>query len=64
MRRSSGSGFTVGDTDGGVIEYSVAYNNGWLNTNDAGPVGIWAYNVNRSTIQYNEAYGNRTARRR
>jgi hypothetical protein len=61
LSRHSGSGFVVGDTDGGMIERSVAYNNGRLNTNHSGPVGIWAYNANNFVIQYNEAYGNRTA---
>lgn len=57
----SGSGVVLGRTDGGVIEYSVAYNNGAANTNSAGPVGIWAYDSNNVVIQHNLAYANRSA---
>ena len=37
----SGNGIVLGRVDRGVIERSVAYNNGAANTNSAGPVGIW-----------------------
>lgn len=57
----SGSGVVLGRTDGGVIEYSVAYNNGAANTNSAGPVAIWAYDSNNVVIQHNLAYENRSA---
>ncbi len=57
----SGSGIVLGGVDGGVIEYSEAYNNGWLNAwRDGGPVGIWAYQCNNITIQHNESHHNRT----
>jgi hypothetical protein len=56
----TGNGIVLGGVDGGTIERCVAWNNGALNTNSAGPVGIWAYNANNIVIQYNEAYGNRT----
>ena len=56
----SGSGVVLGRTNGGVIEYSVAYNNGAANTNSAGPVGIWAYDSNNVVIQHNLAYENRS----
>ena len=56
----SGNGIVIGGVDGGVIERSVAYNNGWRNTAVGGPIGIWAWDSNDITIQYNESYGNRT----
>lgn len=57
----SGSGIEISDVNGGIIERSVAYNNGWLNTADGGPVGIWAWDSNNIIIQYNESYNNHTA---
>jgi len=59
--RHTGDGIVVGDADVVVVERSVAFNNGWLSTTHDGPVGIWAYDVNRALIQYNESYGNRSA---
>ena len=53
----SGNGILLSDVDGGLIERSVAYNNGKLNNNmPAGPAGIWAWDSNNIVIQYNEAY--------
>lgn len=60
LSHHSGSGIVIGGVDGGVIERSVAYNNGSLNTAVGGPVGIWAWDSNDVTIEHNEAYGNRT----
>lgn len=57
----SGSGLILGDVDRGKIENCLAYNNGWLcNFPSAGPVGLWAYDCNHITIQYNESHHNRT----
>lgn len=57
----SGSGIVLSDTDGGTVEHSVAWGNGWLcESEDGGPVGIWAWDANRVVIQFNESYGNRT----
>ena len=42
----------------GLIETSVAHDNGGNGTNSAGPVGIWTYLSTRVTIQYNESYAN------
>lgn len=57
----SGSGIVLSDTDGGTIEHSVAWGNGWLCQSAAGgPVGIWAWDANRVVIQFNESHGNRT----
>ena len=57
---NSGSGIVLGGVDGGTIERSVAYGNGWRSTASEGPVGIWAYDSNRVVIQFNESYDNRT----
>jgi hypothetical protein len=58
---NTGNGIEISDVDGGVIERSVAYNNGWLNTAVGGPVGIWACYSNNISIQYNESFDNHTA---
>lgn len=59
---NSGSGIVLGSVNGGVIERSIARGNGWLSDATAGgPVGIWAYDANGVTIQFNESYGNSTA---
>ncbi len=57
----TGSGIVLQSVDDATIEYSTAYNNGANNTNDNGPVGIWVWESNAVTIQYNESYNNRTA---
>jgi hypothetical protein len=50
--------------DGGVIERSVAHDNGWLCESRAeGPVGIWTWDANGIVIQHNEAYNNRSKTR-
>ena len=56
----SGSGIVIGGVDGGVIERSVAHDNGRLNTAVGGPVGIWAWDSTDVVIQHNESYRNRT----
>src|SRR6185436_921799 len=59
--RNSGSGIIVGDTDVATIERSVAWNNGKnCNYTNGGPIGIWAWDSNAVTIQYNESYSNQT----
>jgi hypothetical protein len=61
-RQHSGSGIVVSDVDGGVIERSTAFNNGALcEAEEGGPVGIWAWDANNITIQFNESYGNGVA---
>jgi hypothetical protein len=59
--QSSGSGIVIGQVDGALIERSVSYNNGINNTYTSGPVGIWAWESNNVTIQYNESHHNRTS---
>ena len=57
----TGSGIILSDVNGGTIERCVAWNNGARCTfSGGGPVGIWAWDSNAITIQYNESYGNRT----
>ncbi|BAT55526.1 parallel beta-helix repeat-containing protein [Nostoc sp. NIES-3756] len=56
----TGSGIVLGGVNTGVIERSVAYDNGALNNAANGPVGIWAYDSTKIIIQYNESYRNRT----
>jgi hypothetical protein len=59
---NSGHGIVLGSVDGGTIERSLAYDNGWLcDSQNGGPVGIWAYNARNITIQHNESHHNRTA---
>jgi Right handed beta helix region len=58
VSRPSGDGFVFGGVTRGLIEYSVAHHNGGDGTNNAGPVGIWAYNSAHITIQYCESYAN------
>ena len=56
----SGNGITLGGVTRGIIEYSKAYNNGALNTYSIGPCGLWTYLSDQVTIQFNEAYSNKT----
>ncbi len=58
---NTGSGIVLGGVDGGTVERSVAYNNGRNNNPTEGPVGIWAYDSNDVTIQFNESYDNTTS---
>ncbi len=58
VKRPSGDGIVLGGVTDGVIETSVAHDNGGKGTNSAGPVGIWTYDSRRVTIQYNESYSN------
>jgi len=58
---NSGNGIVLGDVNRAVVERNVAYNNGERNNHSGGgPVGIWAWESNAVTIQYNESYGNET----
>jgi Right handed beta helix region len=58
----TGSGIVLSDVDGAVIEHSIAHDNGELNDHSGGGgFGIWAWDANRVTIQFNEAYRNRTS---
>ncbi len=57
---NSGNGITLSSVNVATIERSVARDNGYLSDAGNGPIGIWAYNSTRVTIQFNESYRNRT----
>jgi parallel beta helix pectate lyase-like protein len=57
---NSGNGIVIGSVDGGLIERSVAHDNGAQCFAGECAAGIWAYDSNRVTIQHNESYDNRT----
>lgn len=56
----TGDGIILSDVNGGTIEHCLAYNNGAQNTHVGGPVGIWAWDSNNLTIQYNTSHDNHT----
>jgi hypothetical protein len=57
----TGNGIIVSGVNGGVIEYSEAYNNGALNSgNEGGPIGIWAWESTGVMIQHCESHHNKT----
>lgn len=58
---NTGSGIVLSDTDTGLIEKCIAYNNGVLcYSKQGGPVGIWAWDSRAVVIQYNESFNNKT----
>jgi uncharacterized protein YfaP (DUF2135 family) len=54
----SGSGIVLGGVKRGTIEHSEAYESGSLSDASAsgGPVGIWAWNSDQVTIQFNKSH--------
>lgn len=60
IARNSGNGIVLGNVDGGTIEHSIAYNNGWLSDAGEGPVGIWAYDSRNIVVQHNLSFRNRS----
>jgi hypothetical protein len=57
----SGNGIVVGAVRGGVIEHCEARHNGWdMVWTGNGPVGIWAYESDRVTIQFCVSHHNRS----
>lgn len=58
----TGSGIMLGNVDVALVEYCTSYNNGWLHQvlNSGGPIGIWAYQSDSVTFQYNESHHNKT----
>ncbi|MDX2245213.1 MAG: right-handed parallel beta-helix repeat-containing protein [Bacteroidia bacterium] len=57
----TGNGIVVGNTDGVIIEYCQAYNNGAENYyNGGGPVGIWIWDSHKGVIQFCESHHNKT----
>ena len=58
---NSGNGILLTDVIFGTVERSVAHHNGTLSDyNGAGPVGIFAYDASKITLQYDESYSNKT----
>ncbi len=58
----SGNGIIVGGVKGGLIENSLATNNGWdMPRNGNGPVGILAWNSDQVTIQFCISHSNKTS---
>ncbi len=53
-----GSGIVLEGVDGGVIQNSVAHDNGQNNTFCGGPAGIWTLESNNMIIQSCESYRN------
>jgi hypothetical protein len=53
----TGSGIFLAQVDGGLVTRCVVHDNG---KDGAAPVGIWATQSNRITLQYSETYNNHT----
>ena len=56
----SGSGITVFETNGAIVERNVAHDFGVNNTSCGGAGGMWIDTATNITIQYNEAYNGKT----
>jgi hypothetical protein len=52
----SGNGIVLGDVQNSTVEHCVVYNCGSGNTHCGGPVGIWYWDSDLVTIQFNEVY--------
>ncbi len=52
----SGNGIELSDVQYSTIEHSTVYNCGHGNTSCGGPVGIWYWDADQVTIQFNESY--------
>ena len=56
---ASGNGIELGNVSVATVEHCFAYDNGRNNNNfNSGPCGIWTYNSDRVTIEYNQSYAN------
>jgi len=60
LPENTGNGILISSVNGGIIEHSIAYENGALSTSPSGPGGIWTYDSNNVIIQFNESYKNHT----
>jgi hypothetical protein len=61
LTNHSGNGIVVGGTDGALIEYCAASNNGWdMPRKGNGPVGIWGWNCDRLIIRCCISYDNKS----
>jgi hypothetical protein len=61
LTNHSGNGIVVGNAGDVIIEYCEASNNGWdMPRKGNGPVGIWAWNADRVTIQFCISHDNKS----
>jgi hypothetical protein len=61
LTNHSGNGIVVGRTNGAVIEFCEAFNNGWdMPRKGNGPVGIWAWDATNITIQFCISHDNKS----
>lgn len=58
LSHHTGSGIVIGGVTGGMIEHSEQYENGDLSDPSwtGGPVGIWAWDSDHVTIQFNKSH--------
>ncbi|HPC94413.1 MAG TPA: right-handed parallel beta-helix repeat-containing protein [Sedimentisphaerales bacterium] len=62
LTNHSGNGIVVGGLDRGLLEYCLAFDNGWdMPRQGNGPVGIWGWDCDRLTIQHCISHDNKTA---
>ena len=61
LTNHSGNGIVLGRTNGALIEFCEAFNNGWdMPRKGNGPVGIWAWDSTDITIQFCIAHDNKS----
>ena len=61
-RQHTGSGILLGGVDRGLVEYSVAHDNGGRGpTTGGGPFGMWCWESRAITFQYNLVYRQHTS---
>lgn len=59
---NTGNGIVLGEVSGAVVEYCVTHDNGKNNmVQSEGPVGIWCYDSQYVTMQFNESHHNHTS---
>ncbi|MDB6059765.1 MAG: parallel beta-helix repeat-containing protein [Verrucomicrobiales bacterium] len=59
---NTGNGIVLGEVSGAVVEYCAAHDNGKNNfVQGEGPVGIWCYDAQFVTLQFNESHHNHTS---
>jgi regulation of enolase protein 1 (concanavalin A-like superfamily) len=58
--QATGNGIELGGVSNALVEHNSAYLNGSIG--GMGGVGIWAYNANDVTFQYNASYDNKTTK--
>jgi hypothetical protein len=54
----TGNGILIWDVNTATVERCVVHDTGMNNTNAAGPAGIWCFQADHVTFQYNESYHN------